>query len=635
MAKGTIKRIIRDRGFGFIKPSGSGEDIFFHRSTVQGVKFEALREGDEVTYESEMGRKGARATGVRAVGKASAPDEEPYRFLNPYNFVSYLPSPLIDMKEASPEQKLLWRCPPPPHDRYVGLKGRITCEVKAVTPLFVSDSHAVKKDQHKHKSYRFFEYEGRAALPATTLRGAMRSVFEAVTNSCFSVFDSRRLSYRLPATRATELVPSRIERHNGQWMLRLLSGFVSMTPGKRPSGTYAATVHLYDPIRGRRIKIPKVDLHGMGHEDECYALVEKKGIFTYVQAVAESQEDLPRPSQNSQKIVQGWLCINNQNVDNKRKERFFFRDPMNTTGPRLIPLPDPARKAYEDLIADYQLRHEDRVKERKESGQPLDKPTRSEEALSRYMYNRADRKVHEGTLVYAALSGSAQNPQVKGILMAPAAIPRVSYENTIGDLLPYAYLHPCQDLETLCPACRAFGWVRKVEAEEELPVNKLVALAGRLRFSHGELLEDKGTLPPTTLAILSSPKPTTTRFYLRPTRTRPVDGLRDEQAGYDGDNMIRGRKFYRHHGEADPQEYERATDHAFDGKDDQNRTIRGARKPGTRFEFTIDFHNMTEVELGALLWTLELQEGQRRGYHRIGLCQAIGFWQRENHRHAG
>ncbi|MCS7287495.1 MAG: TIGR03986 family CRISPR-associated RAMP protein, partial [Roseiflexus sp.] len=39
-----------------------------------------------------------------------------YRFLNPYNFVRYLPEPVIPFND--PDAQLLGRCAPPPHDRY-------------------------------------------------------------------------------------------------------------------------------------------------------------------------------------------------------------------------------------------------------------------------------------------------------------------------------------------------------------------------------------------------------------------------------------------------------------------------------------------------------------------------------------
>ena len=66
--KGTISRLVRDRGFGFIK-SDDGQETFFHRTAVQDASFDTLR-GDE-TVEFDMGtdaRSGReRAVAVRVV----------------------------------------------------------------------------------------------------------------------------------------------------------------------------------------------------------------------------------------------------------------------------------------------------------------------------------------------------------------------------------------------------------------------------------------------------------------------------------------------------------------------------------------------------------------------------------------
>jgi cold shock protein len=54
MAQGTIKKLVSDRGFGFILPTGeldAEKDLFFHRSDVQGTDYNALREGEQVTYD--------------------------------------------------------------------------------------------------------------------------------------------------------------------------------------------------------------------------------------------------------------------------------------------------------------------------------------------------------------------------------------------------------------------------------------------------------------------------------------------------------------------------------------------------------------------------------------------------------
>ncbi len=62
MPQGTIKKLT-NKGFGFIQ--GDGGDIFFHSSSVVGTTFEALREGQRVTYEEGRGPKGPRAENVQ------------------------------------------------------------------------------------------------------------------------------------------------------------------------------------------------------------------------------------------------------------------------------------------------------------------------------------------------------------------------------------------------------------------------------------------------------------------------------------------------------------------------------------------------------------------------------------------
>jgi cold shock protein len=64
MARGTIKRIQRDKGFGFIRDN-SGQEYFFHRSAVQG-SFDSLSEGQRVSFDEEQSPKGPRAGNVRA-----------------------------------------------------------------------------------------------------------------------------------------------------------------------------------------------------------------------------------------------------------------------------------------------------------------------------------------------------------------------------------------------------------------------------------------------------------------------------------------------------------------------------------------------------------------------------------------
>jgi CspA family cold shock protein len=65
MPEGTIKKLISDKGFGFIE--GERGDIFFHHSALKGTTIEALQVGQQVEYEEGSGRKGPRAENVRLV----------------------------------------------------------------------------------------------------------------------------------------------------------------------------------------------------------------------------------------------------------------------------------------------------------------------------------------------------------------------------------------------------------------------------------------------------------------------------------------------------------------------------------------------------------------------------------------
>lgn len=66
MHKGKIKRLIRDRGFGFISDS-DGREVFFHRNSLVGIEFEALNDEQELEFEVEKSPKGPRAINIQVV----------------------------------------------------------------------------------------------------------------------------------------------------------------------------------------------------------------------------------------------------------------------------------------------------------------------------------------------------------------------------------------------------------------------------------------------------------------------------------------------------------------------------------------------------------------------------------------
>jgi cold shock protein len=61
---GTIKRLVSDKGFGFILAS-DGNEYFFHNSACSDTRFDDLREGQAVTFDRGQGAKGPRGENVR------------------------------------------------------------------------------------------------------------------------------------------------------------------------------------------------------------------------------------------------------------------------------------------------------------------------------------------------------------------------------------------------------------------------------------------------------------------------------------------------------------------------------------------------------------------------------------------
>ena len=62
---GTIKKLVADKGFGFITAEGMAKDLFFHSNALVGVSFADLREGDTLSFETEESPKGLNAVNVQ------------------------------------------------------------------------------------------------------------------------------------------------------------------------------------------------------------------------------------------------------------------------------------------------------------------------------------------------------------------------------------------------------------------------------------------------------------------------------------------------------------------------------------------------------------------------------------------
>ena len=71
MNTGTIKTLVKDRGFGFIARVGEAKDLFFHSKDLVGVMFDDLKEGAMVSFEIVDGPKGPAAANVQLATEGS------------------------------------------------------------------------------------------------------------------------------------------------------------------------------------------------------------------------------------------------------------------------------------------------------------------------------------------------------------------------------------------------------------------------------------------------------------------------------------------------------------------------------------------------------------------------------------
>lgn len=677
---GRVKKFFAEKGFGFISCEGRREDVFVHRSQLKGLDLTAL-EGQTVSFEIKHGPKGDEATKIALVGAEPTATAQPpaETFVHAYNFVSVPEGGLGIAAAVEPFQRHV----PATHDCLLPdrISGRLDCRLTTESPWFIPDARKVNGTVGQHRSQGYFTLDpvdaslwksdfssafGKdmtaPAVPASSIRGMVRSVFEAATLSCFSVFDGGRLDYRVGWDLGDDLqrrsdpparyLPARIvqiERDDRGAArgatLEILEGRSTSERNLRLPMLPVALVRAFETSVG---DVGGTETHlwqkcGLSDGDAVAAILEDRATehgtkFQYrrVTAIAGASEwsKLPGSAQVTQghRLVFGYLHRTGPNIEKKHFERLFFdwhagyNDPKSSLGPaqRLqaflnaapttVPVGAEVINNAEAALAGYWDRNGDgalaptprRLKPGKI--QPSDFVTRTHSVKAR-------------ALGYALLKGE----MVVGFY--PVAIPRLSHEDTRDDLLPDPF-KTCEVIDSLCPACRVFGWVRSGKADADS------AVSGHVRFSHGVLADGdvswRSQLRSVTLPILGQPKPTTTAFYLKtktakdtvPRWPAALGKLPDGFPLYrTSEAVLRGRKMYRR------QQNPNLSNHVK--KDKQNQTV-ALCPPKMSFGFSVWFSNLTKEELGALVFSIHLT-GQSEPWtdhrlsHQLGRGKPLGL----------
>lgn len=73
---GVIKKMVAEKGYGFITPDNKGKDVFFHARDCRGVDWNSLKEGDRVEFEVVEAEKGLKAVNIMEASPDQQVDSE-------------------------------------------------------------------------------------------------------------------------------------------------------------------------------------------------------------------------------------------------------------------------------------------------------------------------------------------------------------------------------------------------------------------------------------------------------------------------------------------------------------------------------------------------------------------------------
>ena len=505
------------------------------------------------------------------------------RFHNPYNFV---PS-----DDAPAPNGGLGQFHPPGHHAYKGelFEGRITVELTATSPLLLLDPASTKVKNDHTTVDLLTDSCGRPILRPTSLKGALRSAYEAITGSRLGVFHGhdRPLARRMDARDSLAMMPARIS-DCGKKLELYLGTHTCYPEWKRNEHSngwrwqvpknemYAAWLPRYcsghrnqnGPVISKSaVRYPGGDLPRHGDRVVCWLnLVNHSNpSFKYWRVVWLQPSGCTRPvpcedairkldmkwsrkNHNKQKtyqLAEGYVCVTNQNIKKKHDERVFFvpKNNVNTfggnppTASTTVEICKKWRTNWNHLVEDYQSTHESDLDTRKRNEQAPDAflgPNPGKTAWSRHVYESSAATLKAKDLCYARVDKSGAI-----VDLYPVMISRELARTIPRDLLP-SHLRPAQKIDELSAADRVFGWVRqgKDDAQSAGAQN---AYKGHLRVRKITCETDAkqavhrfngAGLP---LAILSTPKPQQALFYAAGART------------YDEAEKLSGRKFYPHH----------------------------------------------------------------------------------------
>jgi CRISPR-associated protein (TIGR03986 family) len=513
----------------------------------------------------------------------------------PYNFVE-LPEKIVEVAESDL----------PTHDRYYPnlLTGRIDCTLTTESPLYIrcgltpadyadwseKPNDQLTNDQRQIKA-NFFALpdDGRPIIPGSSLRGMLRSLVEIITYSKVTKISDRSLVYRAVADTSI-LRPTYRDRMTSGDGRR--AGFMIKDGGIWKIAP-ALPIDLSSSIRLARIKIDEIrEIRSRLQPWYEYRNAAKINVRLSVTSTDENgaadrkyplatciQDSTARPVRRNQERPYNAVLVESGNMPGKKKECIFG-------------LPDSDKKNWieipDDLIRDYK----NQITKEQEKHLGKEGVLRNHQPV---FYLMDDEQL---------------------IFFGHAMMFRLPYDYSVEDFIP----ERLRKKDQLDVAESLFGMVQNRKAKGQMQQ----AITGRISISDARCQQtgdiwlrdgDHAIIP----KILSEPKPTTFQHYLVQPDASPQK-LKHYASEPENETVLRGHKLYWHQGRVTQQHIE---PDLKDSNSTQHTQIKPI-KPGTHFAFSINFQNLIDHELGALLWVLDIaQDPQYR--LSLGMGKPLGM----------
>ena len=495
----------------------------------------------------------------------------------PYNFVS-----LKDKNDVIDRE-----------ERKLGSNtGKLVCKLVNKTPLFIMGES--EQDNKGHTKERFYREKGIPIIPASSLKGAIRNVIDVLTNSVIRNVEDEKLEQRI-----------------GAGKFESVFGIIESLPENGKKGVIVEAEKIKVKTKEKVENKSKPNDYGKEFSNkynEKDGLIEKVKLKDSIYNLKETEIKIRPGVTTVEKLITNSKEYKNYLTDNENGVQgvLWFSSPIFGKIHEKLLIPKKNGRKFEfskEEYEDFKYIIKQRA-ERIKNGKDINSST--------FYY---DKNLEKGDpLLFQVKDGKMVEH------LAFSEIPRLRYKFSPLDLVPEEF-RPDDSLKKLSFSERLFGTTGDTTKKDEEKKYELVALSGRIFFEDAKNYEskmiDNGNL--VTLKAFGEPHPTLTTFYLD-----NIEKNYNENKGV----SIRGRKFYWHHKDkiGTPFSKYRKTIEMPKDKNGQNKFAYNSSLElmdiNNEFEFNINFENLTDEELGVLIYAIELEDGL---LHKIGKGKAFGF----------